>query len=450
MADESDRSARSEHRDVIVIGAGAAGLAAAAALCRAGHSVLVLEARDRIGGRIWTRSEPGLTAPVELGAEFIHGASPETRELLRSMGAAAIDTSGEYWSLLDGRLQQRTESLLGQVRVAFEEGDVLSSPDTSLEAFLIGDAGRTLSEEARSMARAFVSGFDAADPKRVSLHSVAEEWRSGGMLDSSQARPAAGYGTVLSALRAGLDPVRAHVQLQTVVTEVRWSADSVEVVGTHLGLPWQTKARKVIVTVPLGVLKLPDKAPGGMRFTPPLEAKQAALDQLLSGPVVKVMLHFRRPFWEEQDGGRYADASFFHAPGKLFPTFWTTLPTRTALLNAWVGGPSAARLCELSDAEIVRHALEGAATALSPSKEDLELEGAYFHNWHRDPFARGAYSYVGVGGMRARELLATPLGGTLFFAGEATDTAGDATVTGALRSGTRAAVEVNRHLKGRC
>jgi monoamine oxidase len=158
------------------------------------------------------------------------------------------------------------------------------------------------------------------------------------------------------------------------------------------------------------------------------------------------MLHFHRPFWEEQDGGRYVDASFFHAPGNLFPTFWTTLPARTPLLNAWVGGPSAARLCELSDEEIVQHALDGTAATLSRSRSDLELEAAYLHNWHRDPFARGAYSYVGVGGIHAREMLATPLGGTLFFAGEATDTAGDATVTGALRSGARAAVEVSRHL----
>ena len=450
MAAQADGSVTAAHRDVIVIGAGAAGLAAAAALCRAGHSVLVLEARDRIGGRIWTRSEPALAAPIELGAEFIHGASPETRELLRSIGEAAIDTSGEHWSLIGGRLQQRTESLLGQVRTAFEAGDVLSRPDTSLEAFLTGAGGRTLSEEARAVARAFVSGFDAADPARVSIQSVAQEWRSGGMLGSSQARPAAGYGAVLAALRASLDPVQAHVQLRTVVTEVRWSGDSVEVMATHLGRPFQASARKAIVTVPLGVLKLPENAPGWIRFTPPLEAKQAALDQLLSGPVVKVMLHFRRPFWEEQDRGRYADAAFFHAPGNVFPTLWTTLPARTSLLSAWIGGPAAGRLCELSDEEIVQHAMDATATLFARSREELELEAAYLHNWQRDPFACGAYSYVGLGGMRAREMLATPLGGTLFFAGEATDTAGDpATVTGALRSGTRAALEVSRYLEER-
>ncbi|MGH8298041.1 MAG: flavin monoamine oxidase family protein [Steroidobacteraceae bacterium] len=431
-----------EPRDVIVIGAGAAGLAAAATLGRAGHSVLILEARDRIGGRIWTRHVPALPVPVELGAEFIHGAAAETREWLRGAAGTAIDTSGERWSFVDGRLQPRTGSLLGEVRAALEAGKVLSRADTSLEAFLTGDGGRTLSEEARSMARAFVSGFDAADPELVSIQSIAEEWSTGGMLDSSQCRPSGGYGTALLALRAALDPAHVGLQLQTVVTDVRWSSRSVEVAGQWLGEPFRTTARAAIVTVPLDVLKLSPGEPGAIRFTPPLEAKRTALDQLLAGPVLKVMLHFRRPFWEEQEGSRYMDASFFHAPGKAFPTFWTTLPARTSLLNAWVGGPSAARLCDLADEQIIRHALECVAAVFSVGKQELELESAYVHNWRRDPFARCAYSYVAVGGARAREILATPLEGTLFFAGEATDTTGDATtVTGALRSGTRAALE---------
>ncbi len=435
--------------DIIVIGAGAAGLAAAAALGRAGHSVLIIEARDRIGGRMWTRLEPELTAPIELGAEFIHGESPETIALLRQTGSAAVDTSGEHWSLIDGRLQRRTGSLLGKVRAALDAAGVLSRPDMSLEAFLGSDEGRRLPEEARAMARAFVSGFDAADPQLVSLHSVAQEWRSGGMLDSSQSRPCGGYRTALLALAAALDGNRVRLRLQTAVTAVRWSKQSVEVDGLCRGRPFQAAARKAIVTVPLGVLKAPADAPGAIRFSPPLAAKQTALAHLLSGPVLKVILHFHHPFWEGPDGDRYADASFFHAPGKVFPTFWTALPARSALLNAWVGGPSAARLSELADDEIIRQAMGCVGTVFSGS-DVPELQAAYVHNWATDPYARGAYSYVGVGAGNARETLATPLDGTLFFAGEATDTTGDATtVTGALRSGARAAVEVGRHLESR-
>ena len=441
------RFAAVDRHDVIVIGAGAAGLAAAGALGRAGCSVSVLEARDRLGGRIWTRVEPDLAAPVELGAEFIHGDSPETSELLRRTGSAAIDTSGEHWSLIEGRLQRRTESMLGKVRAALDAAQVLSRPDTSLEAFLASDDGRTLPEEARAMARAFVAGFDAADPQLVSLHSVAEEWRSGGMLDSSQSRPLGGYRAALLALAAALDGNRVRLQLQTVVTAVRWSDHSVEIDGIRLGQPFRATARKAIVTVPLGVLQAPADAPGAISFTPPLDAKQAALAHLLSGPVLKVILHFSRPFWEEQDGCRYVDASFFHAPGKVFPTLWTALPARAPLLNAWVGGPSAARLSELTDGEIIRHAMDCVRAIFPGCNGESEPQAAYVHNWASDPYARGAYSYLAAGGGNAREVLATPLSGTLFFAGEATDTSGEATtVTGALRSGARAALEVNRHL----
>ena len=439
-----------DHQDVIVIGAGAAGLAAAAALGRSGRSVLVLEARDRLGGRLWTRLEPGLTAPIELGAEFIHGDSPETSELLRQAGAAPVDTSGEAWSLIDGRLQRRTESLIGKVRAAVAAADVLSKPDMSVEDFLTGGDGRKLPEDARAMARAFVSGFDAADPRLVSLRSVAEEWRSGGMLDSSQSRPPGGYRTALLALCAQLDASRVRVELQTVVTAVRWGDQSVEVDALRLGQPFRATARKTIVTVPLGVLQAPADAPGAIGFAPPLDSKLAALARLRSGPVLKVILRFHRPFWLEQESGRYANASFFHAPGKVFPTFWTILPARAPLLNAWVGGPAAAALSELSDEEIIRRAMDCVSTVFCGGNGAPDLQAAYLHNWERDPYARGAYSYVTVGGADAREVLATPLEGTLFFAGEATDTTGEATtVTGALRSGARAALEVIRHLEDR-
>lgn len=435
-----------DRRDVIVIGAGAAGLAAAAALSRSGRCVEVLEARDRIGGRIWTRLEPGLAAPVELGAEFIHGDSPETYALLRQAGGSAVDTAGEHWSLIDGRLQRRTESLLDEVRSAFEAAEVLRKPDISLEAFLESGAGRALPQQARAMARAFVSGFDAADPRLVSLHSVAQEWRRGGMLDASQSRPSGGYHTVLRALAGALDPARVAVRLQTVVTAVDWSSGCVEIQTERLGRPWRASARCALITVPLAVLRAPEGAPGAIRFTPGIDSKQPALDRILSGPVLKVMLRFRRAFWAEHDGG-HADASFFHSPDSGFPTLWTPLPLRAPLLSAWAAGPAAAQLCDRSDDDIVRAAIDSVAALFAGCDVRAELESAHLHNWARDPFARGAYSYLGVGGSDARERLAAPLGGTLFFAGEATDVTGEpATVTGALRSAARAASEVNRHL----
>jgi monoamine oxidase len=207
----------------------------------------------------------------------------------------------------------------------------------------------------------------------------------------------------------------------------------------------------VIVTVPIGVLQLPAGAPGAIHFSPGLESKRDAIAGILSGPVLKVVLRFRTVFWEKFDGGRYHDASFFYSIGTPFPTFWTSMPTRSPFLNAWTGGPPAAQLSAKSDAQIIQAALESLETMFGDHLPDAraQLEAAFVHNWQRDPLACGAYSYVGVGhNDTARKTLAAPLDDTLFFAGEATDTEGEAaTVTGALQSGARAAREVGASLK---
>jgi monoamine oxidase len=204
------------------------------------------------------------------------------------------------------------------------------------------------------------------------------------------------------------------------------------------------------VTLPLGVLQAADGSPGAVRFAPALDAKRSALAGLASGPVLKLSLRFRKAFWEELDGGKYQDASFFHSAETAFPTFWTTLPLRAPLLTAWIGGPKAARLSNATMPDIVRQALASLTSLFGNRPEsEFELEAAYLHNWQTDPFARGAYSYVTAGGEDARRVLAGSLENALFFAGEATDTEGEAaTVTGALQSGARVAREVIESFDG--
>ena len=434
--------------DVVIIGAGVSGIAAASELRKSGLSVLILEARDHVGGRAWTRHEPDLSAPIELGAEFIHGRVPETFELLREVGKAALDTSGAHWRLRDGKLVQNTEDLFGSIQVALERSNVLKQPDISFDTWLSRSGEYGLSPEAAAMARAFVEGFDAADPARVSAHFIAKEWGSGGMLDSPQFRPLGGYSSVLAALAGALDRENIRLQLQTVVREVRWRRGSVEIDAAFLDQPFSVQATCAIVTLPLGVLQAPDGASGTVRFVPGLDTKREALQQLVFGPVLKLSLRFRTAFWEKLDGGRYEDAAFFHSAATAFPTFWTSLPLRAPLLTAWIAGPKAARLSMYEMPDIVRQAMDSLSTVFGGRPQsEFELEAAYLHNWQTDPFSRGAYSYIGVGGCDARRTLAEPLEGTLFFAGEATDTEGEAaTVTGALQSGARAAREVAERL----
>jgi monoamine oxidase len=244
-------------------------------------------------------------------------------------------------------------------------------------------------------------------------------------------------------MHGALDPARVQVRLGSIVREVRWRRGAVTVEGSQRGRQFIVRASRAVITLPLGVLQSPDPATA-VAFVPELTGKQSALQGLASGPVIKVVLRFRRAFWEALDEGRYRDAAFFGAPGAAFPTFWTTLPARTPLLTAWAAGPNAARLAGAREGEIVQHALASVDAMFGKrAKARAHLQGAYLHDWQADPFARGAYSYVVAGGSASRKILSRPLRGTLFFAGEAADVTGESgTVAGALNSGARAARQV--------
>jgi monoamine oxidase len=428
--------------DVIVIGAGAAGLMAAAELIQAGRSVTVLEARDRIGGRIWTRREPGVAVPIELGAEFVHGHAPITQSLLERAGTAVIEAAGTHFGLTYGKLELR-DALFPPIREAMQRSDALERRDMSFDEFLDRHLASVLTPAQRQYARMMAEGFDAADTSRASARALAAEWTGDTIGTAPQARPRAGYEALLAALVARVAGDRLRLQLQSTVQSVRWSRGSVEVGGEFCGTPFVCRAARALITLPLGVLQQPSSAAGAVRFTPALAAKRAALAGLSSGPVIKLQLLFARAFWETLHDGRYRDAGFFHAPEAEFPTFWTAAPARAPLLVAWAGGPRAQRLAAGAAAgDIVHKAL--ASLELLFGRElsiAAELRAWYYHDWQQDPFARGAYSYLTVGADDARAALAQPLDDTLFFAGEATEEEGG-TVAGALQSGARAAHEV--------
>src|SRR5690242_6141639 len=153
--------------DVIVIGAGAAGLMAAAELLEAGRRVTLLEARDRVGGRIWTRREPGVAVPLELGAEFIHGHAPITESLLERAGTAVIEAAGTHFSLQHGELAPR-DGFFAAIRAAMEGSAVLEHRDMSFDELLDRHLASVLTPAQRRYARMMAEGFDAADTSRAS------------------------------------------------------------------------------------------------------------------------------------------------------------------------------------------------------------------------------------------------------------------------------------------
>ncbi len=429
--------------DVIVIGAGAAGLEAAAQLTRAGRSVLLLEARERVGGRIFTLPAPHFPAPLELGAEFIHGEAAASRALLQQAGIAAIDAAAPRWVLRSGVLEPG-EDWFASLLPALQAAEILRVRDVAFESLLEDHLAGVLAPEVRAAARRMAEGFDAADPARASARALVREWTGDTLGDVPQSRPEGGYAGLLALLLARADPRHLQVRLKAPVSQVRWSAQGITVTGARWGERYEAHAARLIVTVPLGVLQQPPGTPGSLEFSPELPGKADALAGLASGSVLKVLLRFAQPFWRSVRNARYREAGFFIAPGTTLPTFWTAAPLTAPLLTAWYGGPRAAALAAGGEAGFVPQILSALSTLFGADcgAGDL-LEACDWHDWEGDPFARGAYSYTLVGGEPARAALAAPVAGTVFFAGEATDCGDDSgTVAGALATGTRAAREV--------
>jgi monoamine oxidase len=430
-----------ERVDVVVVGAGVAGLAAARALCGAGLRVVVLEARGRTGGRIHTHHDAVHPLPVELGAEFID-VPGEAWEIFRAAGGAAYRSVRGFWSVDAGRAEPLDYSVMDPVMQRLSPPP---QPDVTFAEFLEENAD--VRSKARAQAIRYVEGFHAAPIDRVGVAWLAraEEGTGGGGGDVRH-QPLGGFDRIPRALAALLD-ARGALRLNTVVHRIAWRRGSVDVrvrarSGTELP---SIRARAVLVTVPLGVLQAPEDAPGAIRFDPPPRATLDAGRALAVAHVVKVVFRFRGFVWERLKGlDDEAEAKFLQPEGGRFNVWWTPSPVRAPVLTAWAGGSAAERM-EAEGIDPVEAALDDLAGWLGVSRGEVEaeLEEWHRHDWAADPFARGAYSYVPAGALDAQAALGRPVEDTLFFAGEATCTDGmNSTVEGALGSGRRAAREV--------
>jgi monoamine oxidase len=435
---------------VVVIGAGAAGLAAARLLAESGRAVTVLEARRRVGGRIFTLG--GFGTPVEGGAEFIHGRPEATWRLVREAGLLACDVPFEHLQRKHGKLERLEDfdAAIGSVMSGLAN---LKGRDITFAEYLRTHAKSPSLRDARAMAKAFVQGFDAADPEIISARSLAKEQEGlGDVGEEMQFRLLGGYGQLMEWLARRAADAGASIRLGAVVEQVEWSSAGVTVTGRSVqGRAFAVAARHCVVTLPLGVLSR-QRGLGSVRFSPDITTKRHAIERLGFGPVVKVLLRLSRPFWEDPGTARKAgagkgfrDLSFMNDPGAEVPTWWTLRPLRAPVLVGWAGGPVAEALSGSGAGSILDRALRSLARMTGQSERALSalIVRAEVFDWLKDPWSRGAYSYEAVGGADARRELAKPMSGTLHFAGEATDTTGQAsTVAGALASGERAAKEI--------
>lgn len=421
---------------VIIVGAGIAGLGAGLMLAGAGVPVTLLEAGDRVGGRMRTIFSQPESIPVELGAEFVHGARTETWELLEAFGLGSLEVSDRHWRARNGRLESMAPPW-NTLRKVFETIDA-AAPDRDFASHLRQTTG--LTEGAQAMARMYVEGFHAAAIDRIGTRALAKAEHAAELDDGAwQFRLSRGYGALLDALQREIEQRGARIRCGVRAQQLRWGPRQVTVLAEMMGKAVTFSSTFAVVTLPLGVLQL-----DGVRFDPPLKSKRAAIRGLAMGPAVRITLRFPAAFLPVENSG------WIHSPETHFRTWWSD--SRLPLLTAWAGGPQTRPFIGKTSAERLAIALAEAARILGvdPASVRQNLAGAFTHDWSEDPFARGGYSYTPAGMEHLPGELGRPLEETLFFAGEATDDTGEqGTVQGALASGRRAARRMLALIQGR-
>lgn len=405
--------------DVIVVGAGTAGLAAAREIADAGLDVRVLEARDRLGGRLHTRHDLA-GVPIEFGAEFLHTAANPLRPVLQKAGITERDGASKHEPSASFRAE------LG----AFLTSTPFPEEDLSAEALL-----RDVSADPAS-GRLLTEAFDAQhgreELRRTSaadaFHELELEHADDEYMGEHNFRVPDGWDAVVDHLAAGL-----HCETRNRVEHIRLAGDEVVVEAASPDGQRMYRAAQVIVTAPLGVLKN-----GDIQFTPALPAdKSAAIETMITLDIVKFVFIFDGDVWN-------LDSSIWRPellPATWWHSTWDGAPNDETVIVGWAVGDQARQMLQWTPDEMISQARETLRTVLGDRA--IEPRFATFHSWGADPYTRGSYSHVPPGAARdVRERLAEPTDGRLFWAGEATASFRPRTVGGAYSSGKRAAEEV--------
>jgi monoamine oxidase len=387
---------------IVIIGAGAAGLMAARLLAAAGQLVTVLEARDRIGGRVHTIQPTGFDKPIEAGAEFIHGKLPVTLQLLKEAGMTYHAVEGKMWRVKNGHWSEQSAFALGwdelmQRMQALQEDMPLAD---FLQQYFSGEQYKAL----RASVQRFAEGFDLADTTRASTLALRDEWMHE---QDEQYRIPAGYLPLMQYLHDEAVKKGCLVHTSCIVQTIRWKRDQVQVITTD-GQAFM--ANKVIVTVPIAVLQS-----GAIAFEPAIGQAARAIQTIGYGSVIKINLQFNNAFWNDHKN----DIGFILSE-ETVPTWWTYLPDTRPMLTGWLGGPQAAQWYDAGEETILQQALQSLAAIFKESTSELQSKLTAWHvaNWHKDRFAQGAYSYSIPGTSDARKQLKEPIDQTIFFAGE--------------------------------
>jgi len=415
--------------DVVVVGAGMAGVTAARALVAMGAQVIVLEASQRIGGRVCTIRD-FTEGAVEAGAEFIHGVNAATWTDARAAGLRfqAVPYVRNSWFSLAGSTRWlpvhlahpgvwRSLTILVALRRA-------AAGDLSAASFIRaqGYQGRAL-----ELAQLTVTAHLPGSTEQIGVAGLVAD----GVLHLERGlnhRVLDGYDHVPRHIAAGLD-----IRFGQRVTAIAWGPDGAEVTVAGSG---RVAARAAICSVPHGVL-----ASGTLQFDPELpESKAEAIGRIRTGAVAKVLLRFGERFWPR----RMAQLVCGTGPVTLYwPTsFGTAGPP---VLIGYATGPRARALSQAGADRAAEMVLADLARLFPGTRPDAAVAGFRFVDWLTDPNALGGYTYLPPGAVGARAALAAPDTGALLWAGSATSWRPVAdTVEAAFLSGLRAAEQARQ------
>ncbi len=426
--------------DVIVIGAGASGLIAARDLCRAGKKVAILEARNRLGGRIYSYRSPYFTNHVELGAEMVHGNLPVTLGLLNEYQIPFQQGEGEMWMARNGTLKKGYNFFADSKEL--EERLKTLNTDVTVKEFLETYFSGPSYENLRNSVIGFVEGYDAADYAKASTFKLRDEWL--GTDGWEEYNITGGYMRLLNAIADEIKIGGTEIHLSTITTGVQWQPGKADIVTTT-GKTYN--AMQVLISVPLGVLC--DGA--SIEFVPDIPVHLAAARALGFGPASKILLEFHQPFWAGEEVKKHAGKSAknlgFLLSDAPIPTWWTQFPDSTPILTGWLAGTNAVKYEAIPEDEILKIAFNSLAYIFGISAESIsaQLKASKIMQWANDPFAKGGYTYATVGAEANRKKLSEPIENTIFFAGEALYNGRETgTVEAALSSGIESAKKILR------
>ena len=428
--------------DVIVVGAGIAGLGAARVLAERGARVLVVEARDRVGGRLLSHKVDGGQV-VELGAEFVHGRSPELWKLIEEARVETVERDGAMLRQEGPGKLTRDDDEEDEFAGPLEE---LEDCDSEDETFASWVARKEFEPWQKHTLKSYVEGFNAADANVIGIRALGVQEKAEDEIEGDRAwHVRGGYAQLAEYLERRVKDAGGEVRLSREVLAVRWRKGDVEVETNRCGL---LRARKCIVTLPLGVLQQVNDE-GGVRVAPEPRAIAQAR-RMAMGDAVRFTMVFREAWWlasKAVDEESLARMSFLFTLGETPTVWWTPHPEREQFptITGWAGGPRARELQGKSAGELGQAACDQLAGVFGLPAERVHaaLLSTHTHDWKNDQYSCGSYSYVPAGALDASAAMSEPEAETMYFAGEHTDTTGNwGTVHAALISGLRAAAQV--------